>query len=131
MGKKISRRLCHHFVRFIWAWRAGAVPVRAVTSQNKVDIQLLRRCQARLEDQADTPKRSILGIRSLGDWVFSYYAKVVRCDLQVIAIISTLRDIEPVAFANHDRDDVLLLTNRGGKGRQLISRSADYLKQSV
>jgi hypothetical protein len=118
MRKKISRRVCQYFVRFIEADKAGAVPVRAVTSQNEVDIQLGRRCQARLEDQADKPKRSIL--------VFAHYAKAVRCDAQVIATISTLLDIEHVAFANHDRDYVLLLTNQGGKGR-----SAAYSKESV
>jgi hypothetical protein len=61
MRKKISRRLCRYFVRFIEAYKAGAVPVRAVSSQNEVDIQLGRRCQARLEGQAEKPKRSIMG----------------------------------------------------------------------
>jgi hypothetical protein len=41
--------------------------------------------------------------RSSLNWVSAHYAKVVRCDAQVIATICTLRDIEPVAFANHDR----------------------------
>jgi hypothetical protein len=62
MRKKISRRLCQCFVRFIEAYKAGGVPVRAVTAQCEVDIQLGRRCQARLEGQAEKPKQSKLGI---------------------------------------------------------------------